>query len=739
MPQLATISVPIGADIRPLERGLQRAQSAVSDAERTLGSASARTAQAIAAPFAAAASGTASDGARAARAFVKSMADEFRQTQTDLRSALFRGSLTQEQFRAQGALSARAFNASVTQMADELAAKGMLSPEAKSALVRAYKDAGLQAGTAFSGGVRSGAAAASAELTRVGRHFGRIGERGVKASIMAGAAMSRLALDIGSSASAAEKVVRGVSDIALMFGPQGIVVSAVLNAGLILWQFFSRARGEAKKTADAFTQQMNALVDAGDQAGLEKQAAGVWLGRRSAGLGMGGGYAGGLADLRARIKLEQARMQAIAASNPNDIILGALRRRIADLKAQAAPLEKQYAALTAHLLNPIPMKGSHAMGAVGVTARSPTAPEKAIALPSVPDIGARAMDAFAARARTLTLTIQDATANAQLLVSAYDAASNKADVLPRIMSAIGPLAAKAEETLRLYPDRLSAANIEAQRLLATLAPLREMGELQFRFSKAGFTDSAADMITKAGGLENIADANKVIGDATQKKLETTSDKIVNAITRQGDTIASAIGTALGIRSASQGAGAGIGGLLGGALGKAYGDKAGSFVAKSIGGIVGSALGSVVPGLGTIAGAVVGGAAGKLIGGAIGGIGRMFGFGRHKRKAQQSADALGKLATAAQKVSEQLQNIPTGFKVALERWRIADPRVMGGGPYTGYGPPERTTGGPVFFGPVNVYGVTDAAALYRDVSRYARGQSARGGATDWQLSATGAAA
>ena len=195
------------------------------------------------------------------------------------------------------------------------------------------------------------------------------------------------------------------------------------------------------------------------------------------------------------------------------------------------------------------------------------------------------------------------------------------------------------------------------------------------------------------------------------KLDNLGNIFKDAIASQAQFIAQSLTSVLGIRNAN--AGGAIGSVIGGALG-------GAVVKDALGAGAGAIIGSVVPVVGTVVGSLVGSFLGNS-------IGKLFGGGG---AANTASNSLNTLAAAAQKVTETLSNVPTGFKIALDRYRVSDPSPIPFGASVG-----PSAGGVHFNAPVTIVTAAKSVAdMYNDITNYARGQSVRGGTTQWQLAA-----
>lgn len=238
-------------------------------------------------------------------------------------------------------------------------------------------------------------------------------------------------------------------------------------------------------------------------------------------------------------------------------------------------------------------------------------------------------------------------------------------------------------------------------------------------------------------LANITSANiPVHAPPEMLKQVSLQERMVEQLALLPGQFASQLGSYLGPVLARIGGGKGgaIGAALGGGIGGAIGT---ALVPQGMGKIAGAVVGSVVPIVGTIIGSLVGAG----IGGAIG---KLFGGG--KKKADEAADAMGRLAEQARKVSEAISGLPQGIKIAAYRFAAtgAVPPTTGsngggGGPGDGNTSSDAGDGSSQsrisITGPITINGVTDVPAFFRALSAYAEQSAGRGGITGLQLAAT----
>ncbi len=211
-------------------------------------------------------------------------------------------------------------------------------------------------------------------------------------------------------------------------------------------------------------------------------------------------------------------------------------------------------------------------------------------------------------------------------------------------------------------------------------------------------------------------------DQTNQALQAGFNSVAQSI---GYTLADNLGNKLQLFLASRGVGQGAGGQIGGGIGSAFGGGAGRYLggqaAAEVGGVIGAGLGSIIP----VAGSLVGG----IVGSAIGGL-----FSHHKKSVDDSAKALNALTIAAANVTETLSNLPTGFKIAYDRYLAETPTQQGdsasgggAGPSPGGGP---IPGGPSsnvfnFHAPITVV-ANDPKSFMKQMQDTARANTNRGG-------------
>lgn len=190
-----------------------------------------------------------------------------------------------------------------------------------------------------------------------------------------------------------------------------------------------------------------------------------------------------------------------------------------------------------------------------------------------------------------------------------------------------------------------------------MANLKGVGSMVNILTSGGFAPS----VTPTGpGQPNI---NQVrIGDLVAPAPRTAEipgpkiDRVREAIERGFAELPSALGAVLGSLLGGLFGGNNRGAQIGGALGSAVGGGIGASLGGGVGSVIGSAI---LPVAGTLLGGVIGGAIGSLFGGA-------------KKKVDHYQIAMDRLASTTERVNEAFTNLPTGIKVALQRYRAALP-------------------------------------------------------------------
>lgn len=269
--------------------------------------------------------------------------------------------------------------------------------------------------------------------------------------------------------------------------------------------------------------------------------------------------------------------------------------------------------------------------------------------------------------------------------------------------------------------------------------------LQGLGARAGFIGSllaGPSNITKGfTGTERAAASTETrIGDfiAPMVRMGDISQDSVNKLSEVRQVIQA------GFAELPNALGAVLGPLIGALFGGNQGSQVGGGLGAAFGGGVGTKLGAGVASvLGSAALPVVGTLLGGLLGGAIGSL-----FGGAKKKVSQYELAMDQLAKTTERVNEAISNLPTGIKVAYQRFLAAIP--LSTNPTQPPGTPTmpvpiggprglRPTGGAVvyqFNGPVTLNGVSDPQTFERKMGAQAQRSLARGGTTALRVAMRG---
>lgn len=153
-----------------------------------------------------------------------------------------------------------------------------------------------------------------------------------------------------------KQMVTSGAELALSFGVGGPLVGALGLLGLTAYNIFSGVRKEMEETRKKAAEEVAQMLNSGDQAGLMKKARDLMQGQAGDvdAAGNAAPYSRGLSTQRQKIAEAQARADKLSFGGPG-FTLKALREAQATLKtlkAEAAQFEKDYAAITAAILNP---------------------------------------------------------------------------------------------------------------------------------------------------------------------------------------------------------------------------------------------------------------------------------------------------------------------------------------------------------------------------------------------------
>jgi len=177
------------------------------------------------------------------------------------------------------------------------------------------------------------------------------GSRAAKAAIGFAAVGNSMARTGSLTADAGTRIVEAGSQIAMMFGPTGLAVGAVLGFAVAAATSFSRAKDEAKKMAEETQKALRSMVLGGDIAGINKELRDVQQGIFNL---TSGEFVGGLDDLRetyARLKKQLdefviterghlgAGQNAVYVASEQERAYNQLTVQVSSLASQIANLE----------------------------------------------------------------------------------------------------------------------------------------------------------------------------------------------------------------------------------------------------------------------------------------------------------------------------------------------------------------------------------------------------------------
>lgn len=179
------------------------------------------------------------------------------------------------------------------------------------------------------------------------------GHKGQHAAIGIAFGLAELTRGGSEAESAGVRILHTVSALALAFGPEGLLVSAVASTGLAIYTVFTKTREEIEATRKKAEDELNALIDAGNIAGIRARAQSDLFGKPSAGFSdvAPGAFKGGIRDLEAQQAIELADTQrAIKAHDA--ALFKVAQDRIREIKTQLSPLQEDYEKAAEFLRNP---------------------------------------------------------------------------------------------------------------------------------------------------------------------------------------------------------------------------------------------------------------------------------------------------------------------------------------------------------------------------------------------------
>lgn len=219
-------------------------------------------------------------------------------------------------------------------------------------------------------------------LTQAGGGFTTFGRRFGQMTIGLGFGLETF---VNGTETGMRRALRSVESFALMFGPEGLLISGIITAGLALFDFFHKAQKEAEDTVKKISSAISSAVNSGDQQALLRTYRELLQGTPTTVDDKGklvihqrstlaaNAFEGGAADYQARINQLNDQI-ATATQQGNVALVGKLSTQLKDLQAEAQPIIDQTLQVYHLLMNPIEqdrMPGP--LAPVKITAKGPHA------------------------------------------------------------------------------------------------------------------------------------------------------------------------------------------------------------------------------------------------------------------------------------------------------------------------------------------------------------------------------
>ena len=158
------------------------------------------------------------------------------------------------------------------------------------------------------------------------------GDRAAKAAIGFAAVGQSIARTGSVTADAGTRIIEAGSQIAMMFGPGGLAVAALLGFAAAAVTSFGKAGNEAKKMAEESTKALREMVLSGDITNIDKQLRDVQQGVLDLTTGE---FVGGLDDLREKYKALNDQIAATVITEKGRLVGGQNQVYIASQQEQA--------------------------------------------------------------------------------------------------------------------------------------------------------------------------------------------------------------------------------------------------------------------------------------------------------------------------------------------------------------------------------------------------------------------
>lgn len=350
-------------------------------------------------------------------------------------------------------------------------------------------------------------------------------------------------------------VLQTAASVAVFFGPGGMIVAAIATALNFLSSFWTQQREEIERTAKAMEEATKRMIDAGETAPMISRIAAIEQGPRSADKSalVPGAYAGGLLDLEAQLRQQEAALRTANFAT----VLG-IQKHVDELKAKIAPLQAEKDRLMAAILDPTPRREMRPASAISVSApavKTPTADEQLAAL----------------------------TGQASQLLGLHKALGEQQraapDVALRLLRVYDQLAAKLATMKNRWSDQALTIRQAMTDLEATSTIQVARGTVPGITPPVGITPSRAPMKPFEIKIPELEKLPVTLG----QQMKLAFQPLIDAIGKMGDFLLNA---GLGLLSKYGGAGGqAIAGIAGSAI-------AGAQLGGPIGAVVGGAVGVV---------------------------------------------------------------------------------------------------------------------------------------------------
>lgn len=210
-------------------------------------------------------------GAEAADALVAGLTRRFQSATINAREELFRGLINRQEYERIGREAAQSFNSGILRGIERLGDRGLLGGGRYERLVGELRDVGLEASRAGERGFGT--------LTRQSGLWSAQGQRIASASVAVAFGLEALARGGEAADTGLRQALRSVAALAAAFGPQGLIVSGVAASLAAILDMFDRTREEARRTREAFEQEVNGMIRTADSIGLQRRLQTIQFGQ----------------------------------------------------------------------------------------------------------------------------------------------------------------------------------------------------------------------------------------------------------------------------------------------------------------------------------------------------------------------------------------------------------------------------------------------------------------------------